>query len=82
MTKVYKHKGFTNRNYECVNVVMQITSGAPRNMDGSEDTAGNWVQVDAQEVTDILELTGMEYPEYCDFEPLGGFADHRFYGYM
>jgi len=78
----YINKAWTERDYEITNVIMQTCDGAPRNMNGSDDAAGNWIEVDAQEVSDMAELTGMGYAEYRGFATLGGFADHRFYGYI
>jgi hypothetical protein len=80
--KTYINKTWTARNYECTNVIVQITDAAPRNFNGSEDVAGNWVEVDAQEVADIAELTGMNLAEYRGFDKIGGFGNYSFYGYL
>ena len=80
--QTFINKNFTKRNYECTNVIMQTVAGAPRNYNGSEDVAGNWVEVDAEEVADIAELTGLSLPEYRGFDKIGGFGGHSFFGYM
>ncbi len=78
----YINKNWTKRNYECTNVVMQITDQAPRDYNGKEDTDGHWVEVDASEVADIETLCGCTFAEFKGFEKIGGFGAHSFFGYM
>jgi hypothetical protein len=79
--QTYINKNFTTRNYDCTNVVMQVTDKAPINFNGTADD-GRWVLVDALEVSQTEALCGASYPMTKGLSPIGSIAGRNFYGHL
>jgi len=82
MTKVFKNTTWTKRNYDCTNLVLQVTPTQPVDYQTGEVDLVNWVEVDPEEVADMEELSGEEYPVTEGFQHVGGIGKSTFWGFM
>ena len=61
---IYRNTNWTRRNYDCTNIVYQVTNEAPRNYNG--ELADNWERAD-KIPDDMMKIGGFAGHEFYGY---------------
>ena len=80
----FKNINWTKRNYDCTNLVYQV-SDIPRNYQTGQADTANWEEVDAAEAAEIAEYAQLGMCYFADAKNMMkvfGMGKSDFYGFM